>query len=85
MTNKRKFHSVKLSYTIDNVTITRSISERLFNDTFNETCKDPSYSEYEALIHVIYSLVTNLAEGEYVQLIECELIDDMGYRVKIVR
>lgn len=85
MTTKRKFHSIKLSYTIDNVTITRSISERLFNDAFNETSKDPSYSEYEALIHVIYSLVTTLANGAYVQFIECKLIDDMGYRVKIVR
>lgn len=85
MTTKSRFHSIKLSYTIDNVTITRSISERLFNDAFNETCKDPSYSEYEALIHVIYSLVTNLAEGEYVQYIECEFIDNMGYKIKIVR
>ena len=85
MTSKRKFHSIKLSYTIDNVTITRSISERLFNDAFNETCIDPSYSEYEALVHVIYELVSNLAEGAYIQYIECELIDDMGYKLKIVR
>lgn len=85
MTSTRKFHSIQLSFTIDNVTIIRSISERLFNDAFNETCKDPSYSEYEALVHVIYELVSNLAEGAYVQFIECEFIDDMGYKVKIVR
>lgn len=85
MTTKRRFHSIKLSYTIDNVTITRSISERLFNEAFTQACKDPSFSEYEALVHVIYELVSNLAEGAYVQFIECELVDDMGYKVKIVR
>ena len=85
MTTKRRFHSIKLSYTINNVPITRSISERLFNELFNQTCKDPSYSEYEALVHVIYELVSNLAEGAYIQYIECELIDDMGYKIKIVR
>ena len=85
MTTKSKFHSIKLSYTIDNVTITRSVSECLFNDAFNQACKDPSYSEYEALVHVIYSLVSNIAEGAYVQFIECEFIDNMGYKVKIVR
>lgn len=85
MTTKRKFHSIKLSYTIDNVTITRAISELLFNEAFNQACKDPSFSEYEALVHVIYELVSNLAEGAYVQFIECELVDDMGYKVKIVR
>lgn len=85
MTSKRKFHSIKLSYTIDDVTITRSISERLFNEAFYQKCKDSSYSEYEALISVIYALVTNLANGAYVQFIECELVDDMGYKLKIVR
>lgn len=85
MTTKRKFHSIKLSYTIDNVTITRPISELLFNEAFNQACKDSSFSEYEALVHVIYELVGNLAKGAYVQFIECELVDDMGYKVKIVR
>lgn len=85
MTSKCKFHSIKLSYTIDNVTITRSISDRLFNNAFNEKCKDPSYSEYEALVSVIYALVGKLAEGSYVQFIECELVDYMGYKLKIVR
>ena len=85
MTTKSKFHSIKLSCTIDNVTITRSISERLFNEAFNQKCKDPYYSEYEALISVIYALVSNLAKDTYVQYIECEFIDDMGYKVRIVR
>ena len=85
MTTKGKFHAIKLSYTIDNVTITRSISERLFNEAFNQKCKDPYYSEYEALISVVYTLVTTLANDAYVQFIECELIDDMGFKVKIVR
>ena len=85
MATKSKFHAIKLSYTIDNVTITRSISERLFNEAYNQKCKDAYYNEYEALISVIYSLVSNLSEGAYVQFIECELIDDMGFRVKIVR
>ena len=80
-----KLHDIKLSYTIDNVTITRSISERLFNEAFNQKCKDPYYSEYEALISVVYTLVTTLANGAYVQFIECEFIDDMGFKVKIVR
>lgn len=85
MTTRSKFHSIKLSYTIDNVTITHLISERLFNELFNEKCKDPYYSEYEALISVVYTLVSNLSRGAYVQLIECEFIDDMGYKVRIVR
>ena len=85
MATKRKFHSIKLSYIIDNVTITRSIPEGLFNDLYNQKCQDPYYSEYEALISCIYTLVGNLAKNSYVQLIECELVDDMGYRVKIVR
>lgn len=85
MATKSKFHSIKLSYTIDSVTIIRSISERQFNEAFYQKCKDTSYSEYEALISVIYGLVSNLAEGEYVQFIECDFIDDMGYKVKIVR
>ncbi len=80
-----RFHSIRLSYTIDNVTITRSISERLFNELFNQKCKESYYSEYEALISVIYTLVGKLAEGAYVHYIECEFIDEMGYRVKIVR
>ncbi len=85
MISKSKFHAIKLSYTIDNVTITRQIPEWLFNQAYNEKCKDPYYSDYEALIYVIYTLVGNLAEGTYVQFIECEYIDDMGFRVKIVR
>ncbi len=85
MTAKSKFHAIKLSYTIDNVSITRQIPESLFNQAYNHACKDSSYSDYEALVHVIYKLVNALAEGAYVQFIECELFDDMGYKVKIVR
>ena len=85
MATKSKFNAIKLSYTIDNVTITRSIPESLFNEVYNQKCKDPYYNDYEALISVIYALVSNLSEGAYVQLIECEFIDDMGFKVKIVR
>ena len=85
MATKSKFHSIKLSYIIDNVTIIRSISEREFNEAFSQKCEDTSYSEYEALVSVIYALVSNLAEGAYVQYLECEFFDDMGYKVKIVR
>ena len=85
MTTKRKFHSVKLSFSIDGSVITRSVSDRLFNNAFIEKSKDPSLSDYESLISVIYTLVRVYAKEAYVQFIECEFVDDMGYKYKIVR
>lgn len=79
------FHEIKLSYTIQGVKFTRSIPDKLFSECVKTRMKDSHYSEYEAIINVIYTLVSNFSNDEYVEFIECEYIDDMGFRVKIVR
>lgn len=80
-----KLHDIKLSYTILGVKYTQPIPDSLFNEAFRQKCKDPYYNDYEALICVILKFARAFALDEYIELVEFEYLDDMGFKVKIVR
>lgn len=79
------FHKIKLSYTIHNVKFTRSIPDKLFSNCVKTRMKYGRYSEYEAVIYVIFKLAQTFSNGEYIQLVECEYEDEYGFKVKIER
>ena len=85
MAVKSKFHNIKLSYTIQSVRYTQPIPDALFNEALRQKCKDPYYNDYEALMCVILKFARAFALDEYIELVEFEYLDDMGFNVKIVR
>ena len=78
------FHEIKLSYTVHTVKFTRSIPNDFFSECVKTRMKDSHYSEYEAIIYVIFKLVHILSNGEY-EKIECECVDEFGFKLKIER
>ena len=78
------FHEIKLSYLVHGVKFTRLIPDYLFSDLFATRMKDNHYSEYDAIIYVIFKLVHILSNGEY-EKIECECEDEYGFKVKMER
>ena len=78
------FHEIKLSYTVHTVKFTRLIPDDLFSECVKTRMKDSNYSEYDAIIYVIFKLVHILSNGEF-ERIECEYEDEYGFNVKIER
>ena len=78
------FTKIKLSYTVHGVKFTRSIADDLFSECVKTRMKDIHYSEYEAIIYVIFKLVHIFSNGEY-ERVECECEDEFGIKVKIER
>lgn len=78
------FHKIKLSYTINNVKFTRSIPDKLFSDCVKTRMKYSHYSEYEAVIYVIFRLVQTFSDYEF-EKIEFEYEDEYGFKVKMQR
>ena len=68
----------------DFATITRSIPDELFNAIVETRMSDEKCSLYNALTSCVYKLAQILTDS-YLQSVECEFIDDMGYRIKIER
>lgn len=84
MTTKGKFNTVKLSYTVDNVTITRSIPDEFFNSIIETRIRDNKCTMYEALTFCVYKLAQIFTDNE-LQALQFECIDDMGFKIKIER
>lgn len=86
MTTKGKFNTIKLSYTSNNVTITRSIPDELFNGIIETrmTIKDNSCTLYDALTYSVYKLAQIFTDNE-LQSLHFECTDDMGFKIKIER
>ena len=78
------FHEIKLSYTVHSVKFTRSIPDNLFSECVKTRMKDNHYSEYEAIIYVLFKLVHIFSDGEF-ERIECEYEDEYGFKVKMER
>ena len=78
------FSKIKLSYTVHTVKFTRLIPDDLFSDCVKTRMKDSYYSEYDAIIYVIFKLVHIFSNGEF-ERIECEYEDEYGFKVKIER
>lgn len=78
------FHDIKLSYTVHGVRFTRLIPDELFSDFVQTRMKDSHYSEYDAIIYVIFKLVHIFSNCEY-ESIECEYEDEYGFKVRIER
>lgn len=84
MTTKGKFNAIKLSYTTNNVTITRSIPDELFNTIIETRMRDNRCTMYEALTYCVYKLAQIFTDNE-LQALQFECIDDMGFKIKIER
>ena len=78
------FHDIKLSYTVHSVKFTRLIPDELFSDFVKTRMKDSHYSDYEALIYVIFKLAKIFSNDEF-ERIECEYEDEYGFNVRIER
>ena len=78
------FHEIKLSYTVHSVKFTRLIPDNLFSECVQTRMKDSHYSEYDAIIYVIFKLVQIFSNDEY-EKIECEYEDEYGLKVRIER
>ena len=78
------FHNIKLSYTVHSVKFTRSIPDNLFSDCVKTRMKDSHYSEYDAIIYVVFKLAQIFSNDEY-EKIECEYEDEYGFNVRIER
>ena len=85
MPTKRKFHAIKLSYTFNDVTFTRIITDDFFNGVIETRLRDERKSTtYDALIYAIVK-ITNVFTANSWQKIDFECIDDMGFKIKIER
>lgn len=84
MTTKGKFNTIKLSYTTNNVTITRSIPDELFNSIIDTRMRDNNCTMYEALTFCVYKLAQIFTDND-LQSVQFECIDDMGYKINIER
>lgn len=82
MTKQGKFNAIKLSYTSNNVTITRSIPDELFNTIIETRMRDSKCSMYEALTYCVYKLAQIFTDNE-LQALQFECTDDMGFKIKI--
>ena len=78
------FHEIKLSYTVHSVKFTRLIPDDLFSECVKTRMKDCHYSEYDAIIYVIFKLAHIFSNGEH-EKIECEYEDEYGFKVKMER
>lgn len=78
------FHDIKLSYTVRSVRFTRLIPDDLFSECVKNRMKDNHYSEYDAIIYVIFKLVHIFSNGEF-ERIECEYEDEYGFKVIMER
>ena len=78
------FHDIKLSYTVHSVKFTRLVPDELFSECVKTRMKDSLYSEYEAIIYVLFKLVHIFSNGEF-ERIECEYEDEYGFKVIMER
>ena len=78
------FSNIKLSYTVHSVKFTRLVPDELFSECVKTRMKDSHYTEYDAIIYVIFKLVHIFSNGEY-EKIECECEDEFGFKVRIER
>ena len=84
MARTGKFHSIKLSYIMNNVTFNHVIQDDFFNDVIETRMRDKKCTMYEALMYSIVK-ITNVFTDNSWQKIELECIDDMGFKIKIER
>ncbi len=82
MTAKCRFHAIKLSYTTNNVTITRSIPDDLFATIVETRMRDNNCTLYHALTCSVYKLAQIFTDNQ-LQALEFECLDDMGFKIKI--
>ena len=78
------FHDIKLSYTVHSVKFTRLIPDEPFSECLKTRMKDSHFTEYDAIIYVIFTLAHIFSNGEF-EKIECEYEDEYGFKVKIER
>ena len=84
MAKTGKFNTIKLSYTTNDVTITRSIPDELFNTIIETRMRDNRFTMYEALTYCVYKLAQIFTDND-LQALQFECTDDMGFKIKIER
>lgn len=84
MTTEVKFNTIKLSYTSNNVTITRQIPDEFFNTIIETNMRDNKCTLYKSLICCVYKLAQIFSDNE-LQALQFECTDDMGFKIKIER
>lgn len=84
MARTGKFHSIKLSYTMNNVTYNRVITDDFFNGVIETRMRDKKCTMYEALVYSIVKITNSFTDNSW-QKIEFECVDDLGFTIKIKR